>query len=100
VKPILDVVKDNAQVVDKLKAATSVEDAARILVDACKQAGQHISPSEVATWLTQRSKASSDALSDEDLQAVSGGIKTTWETKLTDCSKICCSTCRTTSVWY
>lgn len=98
---ILDLLRNDPALIEKLKSATSVDDAAKLLVDAAKQRGQNLKLSEVAHFLTHRPKSDPQALSDDELQAVSGGaIKTTLETKLTDCSKVCCYTCRTSSIYY
>lgn len=102
---VLDLLRNNEPLTQQLRTATSVEDAAVLLADASEQRGERVSVSEITEWLARRPKVDAQALSDEELQTVSGGmmpgdgIKTTLETKLTECSHICCTTCRTTSIW-
>ncbi len=95
---IKNLLKDS-QLSSKLRTAKSLDEAAQIIVSAGKAKGLNLNLKEVSSWLGKAPRKDPKTLSDEELLAVSGGaIKTTLETKLIDCSKICCFTCRTSEI--
>jgi hypothetical protein len=97
---ILDLLKDNEPLTRKLKAATSVDDAAQILAKAAAESGQQLGVAGIRKFLAERPKVNPEALSEEELMAVSGGQapRDPYDTKLVACSQICCYTCRTSQV--
>ncbi|MEQ1855393.1 MAG: hypothetical protein ABL963_02930 [Longimicrobiales bacterium] len=98
-KDILNLLRDNQALTQRLQTATSIDDAAEILSVASREKGKGASVSDIKAFLANRPKA--DALSEEDLMAVAGGLPTTTlETKLSACSKVCCKTCRTSVIVY
>jgi hypothetical protein len=94
VKAILELLHNNEPLTAQLQKATSIDNAASIVVEAAKQRGQKFDVSEVTGFFAQRPKTNPEALSEEELEAVSGG-RMRCSVVLSD---ICCYTCRTSEV--
>ena len=93
-KAILDLLHNNEPLAVQLRAATSTENATSIIIDAAKQRGQSFDKTEVAEFFAHRPKTNPEALSEEELETVSGG-QMACSVVLSD---ICCYTCRTSQV--
>ena len=91
---ILELLHHNEPLTTQLKGATSRESAVSMIVDAAGQRGQALTRAEVETFFEQRPKTNPEALSEEELEAVSGGLMRC-SVVLSD---ICCYTCRTSQV--
>ena len=118
---VMRLLKDR-KVSAKLRGATRQHEAAQIIVEAGKAKGLKLTIAGVTGFLktaprkapgrrpncndlsrvteflqTVSSRTDADALTRVDLTALAT-IKTTLETKLISCSKICCFTCRTSVI--
>ena len=91
---ILELLHNNEPLAVQLRAATSKDNATSIIIEAAKQRGQSFDVSDVSEFFAQRPKTNPEALSEEELEAVSGGLMR--------CSVVlsdfCCYTCRTSQV--
>lgn len=93
---VMRLLKDET-VAKKLRKATRRTDAARIIVLAGKAKGITLTISGVSAILKAAPRKDPKKVTKADLASL-GAIKTTLETKLTQCSKICCYTCRTSQI--
>ena len=92
--PILELLRDNEPLTAQLKGATSKESAVNMIVDAAGKRGKKLTSREVETFFAQKPKGNPEALSDQELEAVSGGMMRC-SVALSD---VCCYTCRTSEV--
>lgn len=91
---ILELLHNNEPLAVQLRAATSRENATSIIIDAARQRGQSFDTTDVAEFFAHRPKSNPEALSEEELETVSGG-QMRCSVVLSD---ICCYTCRTSQV--
>lgn len=89
----------NPDVAAKLRSAKSPEAAAKLIVKAGKDTGVALDASEVAAWFKAAPRKDLKRVTHPELMEMMA-IKTTWETKLTACSQICCYTCRTSQIMW
>ena len=91
---ILEVLRDNEPLTTQLRSATSKESAYGMIVDAAGKRGKKVGTKEVEEYFANRPKAKPEELSDEELEAVSGGMMVCSIKQ----SEICCYTCRTSQI--
>lgn len=95
-KEVKRLLKD-PEVAARLRGAKSADAAAKLIVKAGKAAGETLDAAEVAAWLKDAPRKDLARVTHPELVEM-GAIKTTWETKLTACSNVCCHTCRTSQI--